>query len=128
FPGLNAIPPCLGAALIIWPRGNETIVSQLLFTAPLRFIGLISYSLYLWPWPVLVFYRHHASGVAPTLPVAIALAAASISLAYLSWRYIEQPARRRAVRPYMTVSFGIAAASTAAVAGLSVAVLHGFPG
>jgi peptidoglycan/LPS O-acetylase OafA/YrhL len=127
FPGLSAIPPCLGAALIIWPRGSEPIVSQLLSTTPMRFIGLISYSLYLWHWPVLVFYRHYASGAAPTFRMAVTLAAASIALAYISWRCIEQPARRRVFTSRATVCFGIAAATTAAVAGLSVAAVQGFP-
>src|SRR5262245_62514183 len=94
----------------------------------MRFIGLISYSLYLWHWPVLVFYRHYASGAAPTFAVATALAAASIGLAYLSWRFIEQPARRGTIKPFITVGVGLAAASTAAVAGVSVAEMHGFPG
>jgi peptidoglycan/LPS O-acetylase OafA/YrhL len=128
FPGLNAIPACVGAALIIWPRASESLVGQMLSMPAMRFIGLISYSLYLWHWPVLVFYRHYASGAAPTFAIATALAAASIVLAYLSWRFVEQPARRRTARAFMTVGFGVAAASTAAVAGLSVAALHGFPG
>ncbi|HET9244775.1 MAG TPA: acyltransferase family protein, partial [Xanthobacteraceae bacterium] len=127
FPGLNAVPACVGAALIIWPRGSESLVGHMLSLPAMRFIGLISYSLYLWHWPVLVFYRHYASGAAPTFAVATALAAASIGLAYLSWRFIEQPARRGTVKPLLTVGVGLAAASTAAVAGLSVAALHGFP-
>ena len=127
FPGLNAVPACVGAALIIWPRASDTLVGQMLSVPAVRFIGLISYSLYLWHWPVLVFYRHYASGAAPTLLVATALAAASIVLAYFSWRFIEQPARRRPARPFMSVGFGLAAASTAVVAGLGVAALHGFP-
>jgi len=128
FPGLNAVPACVGAALIIWPRGSESLVGHMLSLPAMRFIGLISYSLYLWHWPVLVFYRHYASGAAPTFAVATALAAASIGLAYLSWRFIEQPARRGTIKPFITVGVGLAAASTAAVAGLSVAALHGFPG
>jgi len=127
FPGLAAVPACVGAALIIWPRASDSLVGQMLSVPAVRFIGLISYSLYLWHWPVLVFYRHYASGAAPTLLVATALAAASIVLAYFSWRFIEQPARRRPAKPFMTVGFGLAAASTAAVAGLGVAALHGFP-
>src|SRR5262249_61449981 len=89
--------------------------------------GLFSYPLSLGCGRVLLFSRHYASGAAPTLLVATALAAASIVLAYLSWRFIEQPARRRTGRPFITVGFGLAAASTAAVAGVSVAALHGFP-
>src|SRR5262249_45522310 len=94
FPGLNAVPACVGAALIIWPRGGEPPVGHLLSFRAMGFFGLFSYSLSLWLWPVLLFYRHYASGAAPTFLVATALAAGSIALAYLSWRFVEQPARR----------------------------------
>ena len=56
FPGLAALPPCLGAALII--AGGEygtSLVGRLLSLRPVVFLGLISYSLYLWHWPVLAF-------------------------------------------------------------------------
>src|SRR5260370_12443078 len=56
FPGLNAVPACVGAALIIWPRGGESLVSHMLSLQPMRFIRLISYSLHLSHCPVLVFY------------------------------------------------------------------------
>src|SRR5262249_59916780 len=125
--GWTGRPAGVGAALIFGPRGGETLVSHMFSLPAMRFIGVISYSLSLWHWPVLVFYRHYASGAAPTFLAATALAAVSIGLAYFSWRFIEQPARRRTARPFMTVGVGLAAVSTAAVAGLSVAALHGFP-
>ena len=56
FPGLTALPPCLGAAMII--AAGETgpsLVGRLLAWRPIAFIGLISYSLYLWHWPIIVF-------------------------------------------------------------------------
>src|SRR5262249_4664162 len=100
FPGLAAVPACVGAALIIWPRASDSIVGQMLSVPAVRFIGLISYSLYLWHWPVLVFYRHYASGAAPTLLVATALAAASILFGYFLlalYRPARTPAPRQAV-------------------------------
>ncbi|HDF2343807.1 TPA: acyltransferase [Morganella morganii] len=60
FPGLMAIPPCLGAAIII-SFGNNSRYSLLLDNKPMRFIGLISYSLYLIHWPVIVFYTYYIS-------------------------------------------------------------------
>ena len=48
FPGLNALVPCLGAALLIWLGGEQqTIVGRALSSPPLVFIGLLSYSIYL---------------------------------------------------------------------------------
>src|SRR5262249_56602016 len=108
--------------------GGRPVVGNVCSIRVRGFMAFISYSLFLGLGRVLVFYRHYASGAAPTLAVATALAAASIGLAYLSWRFIEPPARRGTVKPFMTVGVGLAAASTAAVAGLSVAALHGFPG
>ena len=55
FPGANALFPAGGAALVIYSANNgETSVSKLLSTTPLVFVGLISYSLYLWHWPFLI--------------------------------------------------------------------------
>ena len=60
FPGLAALPPCIGAALLIaaGERGS-TFSGRLLSLPPFVFFGLISYSLYLWHWPVRVFINHH---------------------------------------------------------------------
>jgi len=93
FPGLAAVPPCLGAALMIEGGRTENRISRLLMIQPLRGVGLISYSLYLWHWPIIVFadvglFLGH--GVAVTSGV-ICL---SLVLAYASWRWIEQPFRR----------------------------------
>jgi peptidoglycan/LPS O-acetylase OafA/YrhL len=54
FPGLNALVPCFGAALVIY-SGPKTLVGHVLASAPLVFVGKISYSLYLWHWPLLIF-------------------------------------------------------------------------
>lgn len=59
FPGINALYPCLGAALILYGGAhNNTLVSRLLGCRPLVAIGLVSYSLYLWHWPFLAFSRY----------------------------------------------------------------------
>src|SRR5262249_35408336 len=57
FPGLAALPPCLGTALLIWSNGRgeggaPTLVGRVLSWRPVVFVGLISYSLYLWHWPL----------------------------------------------------------------------------
>jgi peptidoglycan/LPS O-acetylase OafA/YrhL len=121
-----ALLPCLGAALLIWPTEQRTIGSAVLGAAPLRFIGQISYSLYLWHWPVLVFYRFYAETVL-TVAETTALAGLSFVLAILSWRYVEQPFRRRRWRPSRTVLSGVAAAAVAAGLALVVVAGEGWP-
>ena len=63
FPGLAALVPCLGAWLIIYSGANgPSCVKSILSAQPLVFVGLISYSLYLWHWPILVFSRYFSAG------------------------------------------------------------------
>ena len=141
FPGLTALPPCLGAALILYAgetpadggTGNS-LVARLLSWTPIRFIGLISYSLYLWHWPVIVF--HGAGGMLlretqwPEHVTKTILALVSIAVATLSWRYVEQPFRKGSWRPNRRQLFTGAAIATAGIAAMGVAMLvrDGFPG
>jgi len=97
FPGLGALPPCLGAALLIASgQAGPSAVSRLLASPPLRAVGLISYSLYLWHWPLQVFQKTNRILVPDRYPqwvAQIAVLAASFFLAALSWRFVEQPFR-----------------------------------
>jgi peptidoglycan/LPS O-acetylase OafA/YrhL len=119
FPGLNALWPCLGAALIVQARGSA--VSRMLSLRPMVFIGVISYSLYLWHWPVIVFARYsgHFLGTAPEIAGVLAVSAV---LAVLSWRFVETPFKRRLLLPHrrqVLRATGVAmAASLALAAGL----------
>lgn len=123
FPGLAAIPPCLGAALLIWSGTNSnTWCSRLLSIKPLVGIGLISYSLYLWHWPVLVFAKHLSLGSHLGAEVTVALIALGFILAWLSWRYIEQPFRIRVVGGSQRTMFQWSAAG---IFILSCASLYG---
>jgi hypothetical protein len=94
FPGLTALPLCLGAALIIHSGGGTqpTLVGRALALPPVVALGLISYSVYLWHWPLMVFFRYRFPE-AWTLPSQLALLAASLAIGALSWRYVEQPFR-----------------------------------
>jgi len=95
FPGLTAVPPVLGAALILYAgAGHRGGVTALLSWQPFVWIGLISYSLYLWHWPVLVAARLLSGTVHLSLPVALVSVLASLGLAMLSWRFVEQPFRK----------------------------------
>jgi hypothetical protein len=95
FPGIAAALPCLGAAAIIHAgSGGETWIGRALSFAPWVGVGLISYSLYLWHWPVLVFAKAYA--LRPLSPMELGvLLAGCVLFAYVSWRYVEQPFRRK---------------------------------
>ena len=100
FPGVAALLPCVGTALVIYtgtaPRA--TIVHRLLGWRPFAFIGLMSYSLYLWHWPLLAFARYYFLS-AITLEVTALSVAVSLILAYFAWRFIERPVRYRSLLP-----------------------------
>jgi peptidoglycan/LPS O-acetylase OafA/YrhL len=92
FPGVNALPPVLGAALIILFADARTLVGRALSNRIMVWIGMISYSAYLWHQPLFAFARH-STLVEPPLAVMLTLAAVSLGLAWLSWRFVEQPFR-----------------------------------
>lgn len=94
FPGVNALAPCLGAALVIHgTQAPGSRVARLLAFRPLAGLGLISYSLYLWHWPLIVFGGYYVLDEAWATPVRMAMAAVAVPVAWLSWRYVEQPFR-----------------------------------
>jgi peptidoglycan/LPS O-acetylase OafA/YrhL len=92
FPGWWALLPVAGAVLLIaaGPRGG---VNRLLLAQPaMRFVGIISYPLYLWHWPLLAFVRI-AEGGEPAAGLRLAAVLLSIVLAYLTYRFVERPLR-----------------------------------
>jgi peptidoglycan/LPS O-acetylase OafA/YrhL len=94
FPGPTAAIPVLGAALILAFGAGTSLGSAVLANAPARFIGRISYSLYLWHWPLIVFPRLY--GHIDGKPFeGVAVSALSILAGWLSWRFVEQPFRDR---------------------------------
>jgi len=114
FPGVAALVPCAGAGLVILAgAGGPTAATGLLASPPMRFVGLISYSLYLWHWPLIVFARD-ALGRPFTLPEQGAIAAAAFVVATLSWAFVERPFRRRGGRfPVTAVATGLGVAGVA---------------
>ncbi len=94
YPGVATTLATLSAAAIIAAcSGNQPWAGRLLASTPLVFVGLISYSLYLWHWPIFSFARLQAPSSSVTM-IALMLAA-SFVLAWLSWRYVEVPLRGR---------------------------------
>lgn len=121
FPGLLALPPCIGAALVLAAgEEGESLGGRVLGLSPLVLIGSLSYSLYLWHWPALVFGRYMA--LRPlTAPEAIAAVAVAFALAWASWRYVESPVLKWRL-PHKPVLIG-GAALMAATAALAAAVV-----
>ena len=139
FPGLGALPPCLGTVLIIWSNGSEagqgsgasglTLVGRALASRAPVFIGLISYSLYLWHWPLFAFSTYLAN--APlSLVYRLAMVALSLVLAILSWRFVEAPFRTRQVFASRRGVLAFAASGLVATLILSAMIVrtHGFAG
>lgn len=93
FPGAAALLPTLGAGAIILASANAPIrIARYLSYKPLVFIGLISYSWYLWHWPIISFARYLPYIKFNALTGFVCLVI-SFGLAYLSWRFIERPFR-----------------------------------
>ncbi|MEP4198095.1 MAG: acyltransferase family protein [Aliishimia sp.] len=89
---LFALVPVLGTALIILFAREDTSAARLLSLKPMVAIGLISFSAYLWHQPLFAFARITTIGVPPQWVMAL-LALASLGLAALTWRFVEQPFR-----------------------------------
>lgn len=132
FPGFAAVPPCLGAALFIWANARDserkapTTPGDLLSRRAPVFIGLISYSLYLWHWPLLAFSNYWSLSDL-SLGYRVSIVGIVAILAYASWRWVETPfRRRRGSRPTVLALAG-GALAIVLVAGAAVIAGQGFP-
>lgn len=138
FPGLSALLPCGGSALIIWAgEAGESFVGSVLSWQPVVFIGLISYSLYLWHWPIIVLQRMgilvnmgrlNLQGDLARLSqhqfdtlVEIVL---SFGIAVLSWRFVERPFRHGALRLSGKPLFALAGISAVMLLGGSIWIVR----
>jgi peptidoglycan/LPS O-acetylase OafA/YrhL len=130
FPGLAGLAPCVGAALVIAAgEFGPTLGGRLLSLSPFAFIGRISYSLYLWHWPILVF-AHLYLGRDLHLDEKCWLIPLIVVAACMSWRFVEEPFRNFLVaasdgRAWLTG--GVAAGFVVASAGAVIVFCDGFP-
>lgn len=117
FPGLAAVPPCLGTLLLIHAgQGYETRVGRMLSIRPILYVGLTSYSLYLWHWPLLVLPQIALNRPLELWEAAAAIVAAFV-LAALSLRFVERPFRGRGTFPLSRRQVMAASTGAAVVAG-----------
>jgi hypothetical protein len=119
FPGLAAVPPALGAALLIWGRGWGLSAGWTVN------IGLLSYSLYLWHLPVIDFARYLTDAPLSILGGIVA-AAASLFLAALTYRFVETPFRGGANKSRLTLQAALGMPLLASIA-LAVVFSGGLP-
>jgi hypothetical protein len=123
FPGAWALLPTAGAAFLIYSGEGAWPNRQVLSSRLLVWFGLISYPLYLWHWPLLTFARIMESG-APSAEVRFWLVAASVILAWLTFRFLERPVRSRPRSRKIVLALCLSV-SLLGIAGFTVKSLDG---
>jgi peptidoglycan/LPS O-acetylase OafA/YrhL len=128
FPGLAAAAPCLATAvlLIVGAQGGS-LVSQGFAIRPAVFIGLISYSLYLWHWPVIVLLREGVPVTQLDAKLKLLALVASLGLAWLSWRFVERPLRNPAISRRTIFTGALTAAGLISAVSVALVTLQGVP-
>ncbi len=132
FPGIAAVVPCAGTALMIWFGAQSNRVRRLLDNRPMVMLGQMSYSLYLWHWPIIVFAlmsRNHWLSPNISLVQTFALLAGVFVCSWITFVAIENPIRRRTLlssRRQIFAAMGLCAASLAALAIVAI-VARGLP-
>ena len=96
FPSVYALVPTIGTALVIIFSSKETIAGKLLGSKLFVGVGLISYSAYLWHQPLFAFARHRSLQEPSSLLFAV-LSVSSLLIAFISWKYVETPFRKKGV-------------------------------
>ena len=135
FPSYTALLPCLGTAFLLFANSpppnsdaSPTLLHRLASLPPLVFLGQISYSLYLWHWPVFVFYHHITLRDMTLIDKGIGIGL-SLVFATISWKWVEQPIRKgtflKSTRPLFFATGGAVAVMIAI--GLSFSERNGLP-
>lgn len=124
-PGVLTVLPVAGTLALIWSEGSM-VNSRILASAPMVFIGMISYSWYLWHWPAMSYVRILSVGV-PSTWLLVLIATFTFGIAVLSWRYVEQRFRRARLPPTLLLArYAVALAILVTVAG-TIKYAEGLP-
>jgi peptidoglycan/LPS O-acetylase OafA/YrhL len=130
FPGVAALLPTIGASLVIGAGlSGRPVSSRLLSLPPMVWLGLRSYSIYLWHWPLLALATYRlGEGLTPGLRLVLVLLA--VALSDVTYRVIEQPARHgfRRFTPAMSVAVAIGIVALVAVISVGIVQTDGLPG
>lgn len=101
FPGFTVLPTCLGAVMLIAAGdSSKNFISKVLSLTPVVYIGRISYSLYLWHWPVLILAEYR--GIDLTALNATALILIAFIMASISYHFVEKPFRKDSLQYFRT--------------------------
>lgn len=122
FPGFAALIPTMGtAAILVSNQDHGTLVGRFLSMKPMVYVGKISYSLYLWHWPVYVFWKYY-SLEAIGLSDQLLMICLSVVLALMSYYLIEKPFRYMLIDCRIPKIYGLGIGQVAAVASLGFLV------
>jgi hypothetical protein len=124
FPGWRALLPTLGAALLIFAGRGAWVNRRLLAARPAVFVGLISYPLYLWHWPLLVLPKLYLGSADRNVRIAAVLA--SILFAWLTYRFVELPIRENPARR-RTAALLLVIVAAVGLCGLIIFFARGVP-
>lgn len=118
YPSWYAVLPAAGTALIIWCGARAWINKHVLGNGVIVRVGLISYPLYLWHWP-LVSFAYILDGKRPSTQTSIILIAVSFILSWLTYRFVERPLRFGKPKPWKVAGLSMGMLAVA-VTGLSL--------
>jgi peptidoglycan/LPS O-acetylase OafA/YrhL len=122
FPGLYSLPPTIGTALLLLSGTKDNALgTQVLKFKPILWVGAVSYSAYLWHWPLLAFFRYGYGE--PTALQGVAILVLTLALAWLSYRYVEQGTRHIPLTRWRSI-YGSFAGVSAALLAVCVLVQH----
>ncbi|WP_218239015.1 acyltransferase family protein [Pseudomonas sp. YY-1] len=113
FPGLPALLPVAGA-LLIMAQPAQAPAGQLLGSKPMVWLGELSYSLYLWHWPVLALLRYYTGAQVLDMPFSLLFITLTLALASLSYYALESPLRARRSRLKHVFGYGLLAGAVLA--------------
>jgi hypothetical protein len=115
-PGIAAAPAIIGTALVIFSgHYQQNFITQSLSIKPLVKIGLVSYSAYLWHWPILAFLRYTMTDI--NVYVGLAAFVATFVFAFTSYHLVEQPFRKKRLAPPEAIAYVYALPSLLLVTG-----------
>lgn len=123
FPGINALPVCVGTGLLI-ASGMTTkpsLVTRVLGLRPVVYVGKVSYSLYLWHWPVLILAQYQ--GIALTTSNVCLLLAFSFAASSISYHFVEKPFRSIKPGQFRAVFTGLYLLPSLCILGMAVLIV-----